>query len=136
VPAQQGRSRFGAEQRRELLVRRGLGVTRRQLVFLPFDAVVFGERRARIRSLAGGGRVLLGRLARIGGVSFHRPPADLRARPDHGPAAAARLHQALEPQHRHRVPDHDLRYAVGAAQLLHGGQAFARRVPARQDLLA
>jgi hypothetical protein len=43
MPAQQRRSRFGAEQPGQLLVRRYFRVADGQLIFLPFQYMVIGE---------------------------------------------------------------------------------------------
>jgi len=136
MPAQQGRSRLNAEQGRQFLICGDFGVVGGELVFLPLDGMVFGKRRAGFSGLAGARGVPFGHLARINGVPLHRPPPDLRPGAHHGAAAATRFHQALEPEQGHRVPDHDFRYAIGAAQFLHGGQPRARRMAAGQYLLA
>ena len=136
MPAQQCRSRLSAEERRQFPICGDFRVVGFQLIFRPFDGMVLSKRGAGFDGLAGVSGVSSGGLARTNGVPLHRPPPDLRPGAHHGAAAAACFHQALEPEQGHRVPDHDFRHAIGAAQFLHGGQPRARRIMAGQYLLA
>jgi hypothetical protein len=129
MPAQQGRARFGAEQRGQLLIRGDFGVPGGEPVVRPADGVIFGERGARV------GRVALEDLPCVDRVACHGPAPDLRAGAYHRAAAAARLDQPLVPEQRHRVPDDDFGHPVGVPEFLHGGQPRTRRVPAGLDLL-